>query len=76
MTRTIPVLALVAALALSGCSGLSKSEQMTLSGGAIGAGAGALGTFVTGGCVACGAAVGGAVGAGAGFLIDQYQGRN
>ncbi|MEQ8806649.1 MAG: hypothetical protein RIE16_12795, partial [Rhodospirillales bacterium] len=64
-TRTVSALVLVSALALSACSGMSNTEQRTLSGGAIGAGVGAVGTALTGGCVSCGAALGGAVGAGA-----------
>lgn len=66
--------ALVAAsLALASCSGMNSTEQRTLSGGAIGAGVGAAGTALTGGCVWCGAAIGGAVGAGAGYLYDQHE---
>lgn len=68
----IPVL-LAGALTLAGCSGMNTTEQRTLSGGAIGAGVGAVGTVLTGGCVWCGAAIGGAVGAGAGYLYDQSQ---
>lgn len=71
MNRTIPTLLVVATLTLGGCSGMSKTEERVLSGGAIGAGVGALGTVLTGGCVSCGAAIGGAVGAGAGYLIDR-----
>ncbi len=65
--------ALVAALGLAGCSGMSNETQRTLSGGAIGATVGAAGTALTGGCVACGAAIGGAVGAGAGYLSDKID---
>ncbi|MEM7226551.1 MAG: hypothetical protein AAF495_26505 [Pseudomonadota bacterium] len=68
----LPVL-VAAALALSACSGLNDTEQRVLSGGAIGAGVGAAGTVLTGGCVACGAAIGGAVGAGAGYVYDQVE---
>jgi hypothetical protein len=60
-------------LAAGGCSNLSDTQQRTLSGGAIGAGAGAVGTAITGGCVACGAALGGAVGAGAGYLSGRVD---
>ncbi|MEQ9172246.1 MAG: glycine zipper domain-containing protein [Rhodospirillales bacterium] len=70
-TRTVSALVLVSALALSACSGMSNTEQRTLSGGAIGAGVGAVGTALTGGCVSCGAALGGAVGAGAGYLMGK-----
>ena len=68
----LPVI-LIAGLGLGACSNMSKTEQRVLSGGAIGAGVGAVGTAVTGGCVACGAAIGGAVGAGAGYIYDQTK---
>lgn len=64
---------LALSLALAGCSGMNSTEQRTLSGGAIGATVGAVGTALTGGCVSCGAAIGGAVGAGAGYLYDQNE---
>lgn len=64
---------LLAGLSLSACSGLDQTEQRILSGGAIGAGVGAAGTALTGGCVACGAAIGGAVGAGVGYVIDKTE---
>lgn len=63
----------VAALGLGACSGLNDTQQSTLSGGAIGAAAGAAGTAVTGGCVSCGAALGGAAGAGAGYLSEALD---
>jgi len=63
----------VGTLALAGCSGMSTTEQRVLSGGAIGAGVGVVGTVVTGGCVACGAVVGGAAGAAGGYIYDKTQ---
>ena len=71
MRKAMLPVALVGALALAGCSGLNSTEERVLSGGAIGAAAGAAGTAITGGCIACGAALGGVVGAGAGYIIDQ-----
>ena len=68
--KTAGVLGLVA---LTSCSGMNDTQQRTLSGGAIGAGVGAVGTVLTGGCVACGAAIGGAVGAAGGYIYDQAQ---
>ena len=68
----LPII-LIAGLGLGACSNMSNTEQRVLSGGAIGASVGAVGTVVTGGCVACGAAIGGAVGAGAGYIYDQTQ---
>ena len=67
------IAALAAALALGGCAGLNDTEQRVLSGGAIGAGVGAVGTAVTGGCVWCGAAIGGAAGSAAGYIYDQSR---
>ncbi len=66
-------LACVALLSLGACSDLSTTQQRTLTGGAIGATAGAVGIALTGGCVACGAAIGGAVGAGSGYLYDYLD---
>lgn len=73
MLRPLLALALIAGLGLAGCSGMSSTQQRTLSGGAIGAGVGAAGGAVTGGCITCGAALGGALGAGAGYLYDQSK---
>ena len=70
--RNIIIVAL-AGIAIGGCSNLNTTEQRVLSGGAIGAGTGAVGTVITGGCVACGAAIGGAVGAAAGYVYDQVE---
>ncbi len=55
-----------------GCSGLSSTEQRMLSGGAIGAGGGAL-IGAVGGSAALGAAVGGGAGVLGGLVYDQYQ---
>ena len=52
---------------------MNSTQQRTLSGGAIGAGSGAVITAITGGCIWCGAAIGGAVGAGAGYVYDQVK---
>lgn len=64
---------LLLALATAACSGMNHTQQRVLSGAAIGAGVGAVGTALTGGCVPCGAAIGGAVGAGAGYVYDQSR---
>lgn len=60
-------------LLLTACSGMNDTQQRTVSGAAIGAGVGTVGTVMTGGCVTCGAAVGAAVGAGGGYIYDQTQ---
>lgn len=71
--RTSKIMLVGGMLALAGCSNMNSTEQSTLSGGAAGAAIGAAGTVLTGGCVACGAAIGGAVGAGAGYVIDKTR---
>ncbi|MEZ0226280.1 MAG: hypothetical protein ACAH83_17115 [Alphaproteobacteria bacterium] len=71
MTTGVAMLAI--AFTLCSCSNMNNTQQRVLSGGAIGAGAGAVGTAMTGGCVSCGAAIGGAVGAGAGYIYDQNE---
>ncbi|MBK1663935.1 hypothetical protein CKO38_08010 [Rhodospirillum rubrum] len=71
MPRVLALLALTGALFVGGCSNLSHTQQRMLTGGAIGTGVGAVGTALTGGCVACGAAIGGAVGVGAGYVVDK-----
>ena len=63
----IPLIAMVAAL--SAC-GTSKGER-ALSGGAIGAGVGAVGGALVGGDPVTGAVVGGAAGAAVGALTDK-----
>jgi len=66
----LPILA--AALIISGCSGMSNSEQRVLSGGAIGATGGAL-IGAAAGSAAIGAAAGGGAGLLGGYVYDQYQ---
>lgn len=66
-------LACAAALGLAACSGMSSTEQRTLSGGAIGAGTGAALGAITGGSAVGGAVIGGALGAGAGYLYDREK---
>lgn len=73
MRRYLMPTVFIAALALGGCSGMNDTEQRVLSGGAIGAGVGAAGTALTGGCITCGTLIGGAVGAGAGYLYDHHE---
>lgn len=69
--RTVRTMALLstALLALSACG--QTTGDRALSGGAIGAGVGALGSGVAGGSPVTGAVVGGAVGAAAGALTDS-----
>ena len=70
MKKFAIILVPVAVLGLSACSGMNDREQRALSGGAIGAGGGAvIGALV--GNPWAGAAIGGAAGAAAGALIDK-----
>lgn len=56
-----------------GCSGMSGTQQKTLSGGAIGAGGGAVLGAVTGGSPVVGAVVGGGVGALTGYILGEHD---
>jgi osmotically inducible lipoprotein OsmB len=60
-------------IALAGCSNLDSQQQSMLTGGAAGTVIGAGATVLTGGCVACGAAIGGAVGVGTGYVVDKMN---
>ncbi len=71
--KAVLVLGLVG---LTGCSDLTPTEQRMLTGAAAGTAIGAAGTVMTGGCVACGAAIGGVVGTGAGYVVDQIKKSN
>lgn len=57
------------ALSISACG--SSTSDRAISGGALGAGVGAVGSSLTGGSAVTGALVGGAVGAGAGALTKE-----
>ncbi|MHB9072358.1 MAG: glycine zipper family protein [Desulfobaccales bacterium] len=71
MRRTIIVM-LVALLATAGCANLSTTEQRVLSGGAIGAGSGAV-IGALAGSAGLGAAAGAGAGLLGGFIYDQAQ---
>jgi osmotically inducible lipoprotein OsmB len=71
MKKTVVVI-FMATLLVWGCSGMSTTSQRTLSGGAIGAGGGALIGWAAG-CPACGAAIGAGAGALGGYAYDQYE---
>lgn len=61
------------AIALGGCSGMSDTQQRTLSGGAIGAAAGAGIVAIAGANPIWGALGGAVVGAAGGYVYDQYE---
>lgn len=74
MRRFFCLAVLATAVSISGCSGMTPRQQSTLSGGAIGAGGGALLGAISGGRPAVGAAVGGAAGALTGYILgDQGE---
>jgi hypothetical protein len=64
--------ALAAAVTLAGCSGMSETQQTTLSGGAIGAAGGAV-LGAIGGNAGLGALAGGAAGLLGGYLYGQHN---
>ncbi|MBM4274743.1 MAG: hypothetical protein FJ134_09845 [Deltaproteobacteria bacterium] len=66
------ILVLAASLLVGACSGMSTTQQRVLSGGAIGAGSGALIGWAAGN-PAAGAAIGGGAGLLGGFVYDQYE---
>jgi osmotically inducible lipoprotein OsmB len=73
--KSIKGLAVVLLATLSfGCAGMSNRQQTTLSGGAIGAGGGALLGGVSGGSPAVGAVLGGAAGALTGYILGDPGG--
>lgn len=73
MTKLRATILGIALLSLTACSGMNSTQQRTLSGAGIGAGVGAVGTAMTGGCVSCGAAIGAGVGAVGGYIYDKNR---
>jgi osmotically inducible lipoprotein OsmB len=72
MRRIFLTAALVAALATSGCSGLSDTEQRAGTGTAIGAGAGAVVGAIAGHTLT-GAVIGAGAGLVGGLLVDKSE---
>lgn len=72
MRKSMALTLIIVALFLGGCSGMSYTEQRTLSGGAIGAAGGAL-IGAAAGSPGTGAAIGAGAGALGGFLYDRYE---
>ncbi len=64
---------LIMVFMLSGCAGMSRTEQNVLGGGALGAGLGAAIGAATGGNPAAGAAIGGAAGLVGGAIKDSWE---
>ena len=72
MKKLTIILILIVSLTVFGCAGMSDTQQRTLSGGAIGTGAGAIVGAIAG-HTAWGAAIGAATGAAGGYLYDHYE---
>ena len=70
--KKILVLTLLATLVVAGCTGMTYTQQRVLSGGAVGAGSGALIGWAAGN-PAVGAGVGAGVGALGGLIYDQDE---
>jgi osmotically inducible lipoprotein OsmB len=72
MMKAILPVTLVAALMLSGCAGMSDTQQRTLSGAGIGAAGGAVIGAIAGNA-GLGAVIGTGVGAAGGYVYDQHK---
>lgn len=70
------VAATILMISVAGCAGMSPTEQRMLSGGAIGAGAGAAVGAISGGSAATGAVIGGAAGVVGGIIVDEAEKRH
>lgn len=70
--KKILILVVVAALMVTSCAGMSPTQQRMLSGGAIGAGSGALVGWATGEPI-LGITLGAGAGVLGGFLFDRYM---
>ncbi len=73
MKKILLALPLVAALTLTGCSGMNTEQQRLLSGGAIGAAAGAGITALAHGNPIWGAIGGAAVGTLGGYIYNKHE---
>jgi osmotically inducible lipoprotein OsmB len=71
MRKTV-ILVIMVAVLIGGCSGMSYTEQRTLSGGAIGAAGGAL-IGAAAGSPGTGAAIGAGAGLLGGYIYDRYE---
>ena len=72
MNKSTIVLFVILTLGLSGCAGMSQTEQRTMSGTMGGAGAGAIIGAIAGNA-GLGAAIGAAAGATGGYLFGKHK---
>jgi hypothetical protein len=70
--KIISVVVILAFMTVLGCAGMSTTEQRTLSGGAIGAGGGAI-IGAMAGNAGLGAAIGAGAGLAGGYIYDQNE---
>ncbi len=73
MRKTIAIMMVLLFISVIGCTGMSKTEQATLSGGAIGAAGGAGIAAIAGGNAATGAAIGAGAGLLGGYLVGSSK---
>lgn len=76
MKKILLLVPVCAALTMTGCSNMSTTQQRELSGGAIGAAAGAGITAIAGGNPIWGAIGGAAAGVLGGYIYDKNQKSN
>lgn len=69
------IIAILVVGLLGACAGMTSQQQRVLSGGAIGAGAGAAVSGLSGGSVVTGTAIGAGAGAVGGYLYDRSKRR-
>jgi osmotically inducible lipoprotein OsmB len=75
-TLRIFLVIMIAVTLFAGCANMTPQQQRVLSGGAIGAGAGAALGAITGHSIAGGAAIGAGAGAVGGYVYDQSKRRH
>jgi hypothetical protein len=73
MKHIAVVLLVLALVSTFGCSGMTSTQQKTLSGAGIGAGGGAVLGAVSGGSPVVGAVVGSGIGAITGYILGESQ---
>jgi len=71
MRNITAIMIILATVSMYGCTGMTNTEQKTLSGAGIGAGTGAVLGVITGGSPVVGGVVGGGVGAVTGHIIGE-----
>jgi hypothetical protein len=72
MTKARPIVLIIAILILSGCAGMTDTQQRTVTGAAGGAAAGAVIGAIAGNA-GMGAAIGAAAGTAGGFLYGKHK---